>query len=143
MNIGKWALSAFLIAALTIAAPAFWWHVAAERAMRLSELPGTYTSDGVWGNSTLVMRSDHTFTQLAHFKNEISGKAEGDRSIEGTWMCTHHTNTENQLEFRPFIRLAPWDAQKIDRQFDTTYSMMITAAALNVSPGAGIYYFRR
>ena len=143
LNTRSWTLGAFLVVVAVVSVSAVWWHITAERAMEIDRLPGTYASEGVWGSSTLVMRNDHTFTQSAHFKNEISGKDEGSQSVEGKWECIRHTDSENELAFRPFIQLDPVDKHEVRKGFDTTYEMMISAPAMNVSPGAGIYYRKK
>lgn len=59
-----------------------WWAAGATWATRESAIAGTYSSQGAWGSSTLVMRPDHTFSQQVDFTNEYSGKSEGRKVVD-------------------------------------------------------------
>jgi hypothetical protein len=136
----KWILRALIFIIALLAIPSAWWALTAALAMRESEIPGRYSSDGAWGKSTLVLKPDHTFSQVVSFTNEYNGANEGSKTVQGAWRCTSHSLWANRIEIKPFIELAPLQHQAVSDHFDTSYSMMIFSPVIEVDPGVGIYY---
>jgi hypothetical protein len=76
---------------------------------RVGAIPGSYTSDGVWGTATLTMHPDGTFIEGWQFKNEYSGKPEGQGATHGTWRNEGRDWLTRNIVFTSFKGLAEYD----------------------------------
>lgn len=75
---------------------------------RVGAIPGSYTTNGVWGNATLRMHSDGTFVETWRFKNEYSGKLEGEGLTQGTWSNAGRDWLTRNIDFEAFKGLAEY-----------------------------------
>ncbi len=138
----QWILGFLLLIILLFTTPFVWWEVTATRAMRESKIPATYSCEGAWGTSVLVLKPNHTFLQTVHFTNEYTGADEGSKNVQGVWSDKTLSQWTYQLELDPFVQLAPWQKHAVLEHFETSYSMMLFGPRINVEPGAGIYYMK-
>jgi hypothetical protein len=80
---------------------------------RVSAIPGSYTSSGVWGTATLTMQPDGTFVEGWRFTNEYNGKPEGQGEIHGTWSNEGRDWLTRNIDLKSFKGLAEYDRNHI------------------------------
>jgi hypothetical protein len=66
-----------------------------------TEAPGTYTATTDWGNSVLVLSSDHTFNQTVRLN---TGEA---KSLRGTWRIVKNSSNPpyTTINLTPFFNI--------------------------------------
>lgn len=70
------------------------------RALTDQNVVGTYKANAQWGESTLVLRADHTFEQMVVRNDHTQAK------IEGTWkldLLPGKSATYGVLALKPFL----------------------------------------
>ncbi len=137
-----WILGLLLVIVLLFVTPFVWWEITASRAMQESKIPATYSCEGAWGSSLLVLRPDHTFLQTVHFTNQYTGANEGNKTVQGVWSDKTLSQWTYQLKLSPFIEFSPLQNQAVLEHFETYYRMNLFATVIVVDPGAGIYYMK-
>jgi hypothetical protein len=76
---------------------------------RLGAIPGAYASEGVWGAATLTMKPDGTFVEVWQFKNDFTGKPEGQGVSQGTWRNEGRDWLARDITLTSFKGLAEYD----------------------------------
>jgi hypothetical protein len=109
---------------------------------RIAAVLGKYSVDDVWGNATLEVRRDGSFTETWHFKNEYNGKDEGGGSIQGRWQDEGRDWLTRNIVLEPFTSLAEWDRGHIDAARPAIVEGYSFTTAIDVDPGADITLFR-
>lgn len=109
---------------------------------RLGAVPGTYRAEGVWGKATMQIRPNGTFTETWQFKNEYTGKPEGDGSREGTWRDSRRDWFTRDIVLSPFKPLAEYDRAHIFKSFTATMEGYSGRTAMNVDYGSDIYFVK-
>lgn len=110
---------------------------------RSSAIPGVYHANGVFGSSTLTLRSDHTFTQELNLVNEHTQQAEEPKVITGQWQELGRRNNlfDQEIVIRPFIGFAPWNQGKIYEAYGAAYGpVALTGLGIEIDIGASIVY---
>jgi len=108
---------------------------------RLGAVPGGYSAQGVWGNATLTIRPDNTFTEKWTFVNEYNGKPEGDGVTDGTWHDGGRGWFTRTIVLTKFKGLASYIR---DRPPSTNYVILMgySSGGLDVDSGADIVFFK-
>jgi hypothetical protein len=75
---------------------------------RVSAIPGSYKSNGVWGSAKLKILPDGTFIEEWHFTNAYTGKREGDGEIRGAWRDLGRDWLTRDIELGSFKQLAEY-----------------------------------
>jgi len=115
---------------------------------RRAALPGVYHTDGVWGTSTLVLRSDHTFTQNVTFMEydepsvaPYPRHVTASKSITGTWEENGRSWFDQELTFKPFISLLRLDQGKTYQIFPASFGLVaLTGPGIEIDISRGIVY---
>jgi hypothetical protein len=100
-------LSGLLFAWLTFIPPRMIW------VTRVGAIPGSYTSNGVWGTATLTMHPDGTFVEAWQFRNEYNGTPEGQGVTQGTWRDEGRDWLTRNIDLKPFKGLAEYSRDRI------------------------------
>jgi hypothetical protein len=135
----------FAIASTTVVSLWLFW------ATRSEALPGTYHTAGVWGASTLKLRTDHTFTQDVQFMEYDESEVLPDRQhptkhevIEGHWEEDGRDPgffLDRKLLIKPLINLGPWHHGEVSGEFEGSYGpVMLSGLGIEVDKGADIVY---
>jgi hypothetical protein len=109
---------------------------------RVAAIPGRYAADGVWGNSTLEMQPDGNFCETWHFKNEYTGKTEGDGSMQGQWHNKRRDWFTRDIVLEHFTPLAEYDRGQSGGRSVIVEGYSGTTV-LDVDPGANIVFFKQ
>ncbi|HXE09708.1 MAG TPA: hypothetical protein VN612_17520 [Acidobacteriaceae bacterium] len=109
---------------------------------RNSAVPGKYTSQGVWGNATLEISHDGSFTETWHFNNEYSGKPEGDGTIQGRWQSVGRDWLTQDIVLKPFRPLAEYARQQTSGAYPATVTAYSGSTAIEADAGADIVFRR-
>jgi hypothetical protein len=80
---------------------------------RMGAIPGSYVSEGVWGTATLTMHPDGTFVEEWKFKNEYSGKPEGQGVIHGNWRDEGRDWLTRDIDLTSFKGLAEYERDHV------------------------------
>lgn len=103
---------------------------------RNSTIPGVYSTRGSWGNSTLLLRPDHTFVQEVKFSTSPSPV-----QISGIWSADGRSFLVQDLTLKPFIVLGPHQRGKtIDVMSSSFGPVLFTGLGIEVDSGADIVY---
>lgn len=120
---------------------------------RTAAVPGSYQTTGVWGTSTLILRSDHTATQdvqfmeydrpsVAPYKQHptqhavVQGRWE-DRGRGTDWFSWF----DRKLVISSLMELGPGNQGHIDSNFECSYGpVMLSGLGIEVDIGADIVY---
>ena len=129
------AVSAISVGLLSIPARMIW-------CTRYSAIAGSYASRGVWGNATLEMRSDGSFTETWHFTNEDSGKPGGDGTIQGRWWSSGRDWLTRDIILQPFRPLAGYDRQQSPWSYPALVEGYSGSTAIEVDAGADIVFWK-
>jgi hypothetical protein len=109
---------------------------------RISAIPGSYTSDGVWGSAKLRILSDGTFVETWHFTNAYTGKSEGDGETHGTWSDKGRDWLTRDIELGAFKQLAEYNR---DRPADITGANVMGysgSTSIEVDAGSDIVFIK-
>jgi hypothetical protein len=103
---------------------------------RKSAIPGVYRTQGSWGNSTLLLRPDHTFVQEAKFSTSSSPV-----QISGIWKANGRSFLAQDLTLQPFIVLGSFHQGKtVDVMSSSFGPVLLTGRGIEVDSGANIVY---
>ena len=136
-----WVLS---IAALTGILGSSWLAWETRRAA----IPNIYHADGVWGTSTLILRSDHIFTQevklmeydqpsVAPYPRHLTLH----KTISGRWEEYGRSIFGQTIGIKPFISLEQSDQGKTYEVFSTSFGpVALTGLGIEIDIGKDIVY---
>ena len=79
---------------------------------RVGAIPGSYTSNGIWGTATLTMQLDGTFVETWRFRNQYNGKPEGEGVTRGTWRTTGRDWLTRDIQLETFKGLAEYSRDR-------------------------------
>jgi hypothetical protein len=123
-------MTALALACLGCIGPAVLWMT------QKSAIPGAYRTQGSWGNSTLLLRPDHTFVQEGKFSTSPSSV-----QISGVWRADGRNFLVQDLTFKPFIVLGPYQRGKIVDVMSSSFGpILLTGLGIEVDSGANIVY---
>jgi hypothetical protein len=131
-----------LLSSITFIVMSILFSMHAQWMTRPAAVLGHYVAQGVWGSSTLVLQSDHSFQQEVKFVNQYTGKSEGAKQIEGHWSYERRTMFKQELRFTPFISPSPLNNQTVYDSFQTSYTLIGISYGIEVDAGANIYYWK-
>ena len=103
---------------------------------REAVIPGSYSAQGSWGSSTLVLRPDHTFVQETKFLG-----ASAPMKINGIWTTDGRSLLNQNLTLKPFVLLGPYHRGRIVEVMGTSFGpVLLTGLGIEVDTGANIVY---
>jgi hypothetical protein len=109
---------------------------------RVAAIPGRYSTDGVWGNATLVMQRDGSFVETWHLKNEYNGTPEGSGSTQGRWHDSGRDWFTRDVSLEPFRPLAEYDRGHTYISLSASLEGYSGFTAIHVDFGEDIAFFK-
>lgn len=116
---------------------------------RKSAIAGAYHASGVWGESSLTLNPDHSFTQSVKFMEydqpivaPYRRHVVSQRSISGHWEERGRDYFDQTIELRPFISLIKDDRGKQLDRFQTAFGPVGWALGIEIDEGASIVYWK-
>jgi hypothetical protein len=109
---------------------------------RIGAVPGEYAAEGVWGSAKLEMHPDGSFLETWHFKNEYSGKPEGDGSTQGRWHDQGRDWLTRDIVLEPFTPLAGYNRSSLPGAQVAIVTGYSGGTSIEVDLGADITFFR-
>ena len=117
-------------------------------ATRIAAIPGAYRSSGVWGNSTLTLRADHTVTQEVQFMEydqpsvpPYKQHPTQHKIVQGHWEERGRDWFDRKLVISSLVALGPSDQGRIQGNFECSYGpVMLSGLGIEVDAGADIVY---
>jgi hypothetical protein len=116
---------------------------------RRSAMIGEYRASGVWGESSLTLKADHTFVQEARFMEYDQPVAPPyprhtvmQRVISGKWEEHGRHYFDQDIELKPFISLVRSDRGKTMDEYRTSFGLVGLAFGIEIDEGAGIVYWK-
>jgi hypothetical protein len=115
---------------------------------RRSEIPGSYSAEGVWGSSTLILKKDHTFVQEVRFMEydeppvaPYPRHTTMSKSVTGTWEEYGRSWFDQKLGIKPFISLLRLDNGKTYESFPASFGpVALTGLGIEIDISRGIVY---
>lgn len=108
---------------------------------RSSAIPGVYHATGVWGTSTLLLRSDHTVTQELNLVNQYTREAAQPKVISGQWEEHGRNFFDQKIVIKPFIGFGALDNGKVYDAYPASYGpISLSGMGIEVDISQGIVY---
>lgn len=115
---------------------------------RIAAVPGTYQTTGVWGYSTLILRTDHTVTQEVQFMEYDQPSVPPYKQhptqhaiVQGRWEERGRNWFDRKLVISSLMALGPVDQGRTYRDFECSYGpVMLSGLGIEVDTGADIVY---